>query len=122
MITGETMEPARVFVIWTHPLFHETVRRLLSEWNVSVVGATSDHRKADALIAELEPNVVILEESIEQDGTDEQETMSILSAGPNVIRLSLSDNEMLLYRREHRTLGKIEDLVHILTGDTDNSG
>lgn len=114
------MSGNKVFVIWSHPLFFEAVRLLLHESDVPMVGATSDHRNAREQIQTIKPDVVILEESEDQQQEDEeQETMAILKAGSHVIRLSLTDNELNVYRRERRTVGKIEDLVNLLTGDSD---
>ena len=112
-----------VFVVWQHPLFFEAVRLLLNESSVSLVGATSDPQQARTQIEDLSPNVVILEHSDDQALEEEdRETMAILHAGPHVIRLSLADNELNVYRRERRTVGKIEDLVNLLKNDVDLKG
>jgi DNA-binding NarL/FixJ family response regulator len=115
----------KVFVIWSNPLFFEAVRLLLHESAVPMVGATSEHRTAQEQIEKLKPEVVILERSEGQpQEIEEQETMAILKSGAHVFRLSLSDNELNVYRRERRTVGKIEDLVNLLTGESShrNSG
>jgi DNA-binding NarL/FixJ family response regulator len=109
------MPGKRVFVIWTHPLFHDSVRLLLSKSEVEIVGATSDHAAAQNQIAALAPDVVIVEQT---DGEEQSsvETISILRAGPQVIRLGLADNEISLYQRERRTAAKADDLVSLITG------
>lgn len=110
----------RVLIIWTHPLFEEAVRRLLQDWGVNIVGSTSDRNSAHEQIATLDPSVVILEDADDQSEDDEQ-TMAILNASAHVIRLNLNDNELRIYRRERRTVGKIEDLEKILLADVDPS-
>lgn len=109
------MPGRRVFVIWTHPLFHDSVRLLLGQSQVEIVGATSDHDAARSQIAALTPDVVIVEQTDEGEQSS-VETMSILRAGPRVIQLNLSDNQISLYRREQRTAAEAEDLVRLITG------
>jgi DNA-binding NarL/FixJ family response regulator len=115
------MGKPRVFIIWTHPLFDEAVRRLLQDWGVSVVGSTSDHSTTREQISALDPSVVILEDADDHSEAEEHKTMAILDAIPHVIRLNLNDNELRIYRRERRTVGKIEDLEKILLADVDPS-
>jgi len=117
------MSRRNVFVIWSHPLFFDAVRLLLQESNVPMVGATSDHRTAQEEIERFKPDVVILEHGEgEPSEIEEQETMAILKSGSHVIRLSLTDNELSVYRREHRTVGKIDDLVNLLNGESNVRG
>ena len=52
----------RVFVIWMNPLFHESVRLLLSHPDVEWVGATSDHAAAHEQIMKLRADTILIEE------------------------------------------------------------
>lgn len=112
------MTSRRVFVIWSHPIFHESLRLLLNHPGIEWVGATSDHRAAHEAILRHQPDTVLLEE-----GEDEEvpcEAVRIIGAGPTnvrVIRLSLSDNELSVYHRERRTIGAAEELLQIIQGD-----
>lgn len=110
------MVTQRVFVIWTHPLFRETVCLLLGPPMVELVGTTDDHSAAQAQIEAARPDVVIIEQ-IDDEGDASEETVAILQQGPKVIRLSLADNELRMYLRELRTLEKVADLVQLITGD-----
>jgi len=115
------MQTRRVFVIWTHPLFLESVRLLLKQAQVELVGATSDHEAAHAQIEAQTPDVVI----IEQTNGEEQaslETISILQSGARVVRLSMDDNEISLYSREHRTAMQADDLANLIVGTTAPEG
>ena len=106
------MAKKRVFVIWTHPLFYESIRLLLNN-EVDLVGSTDDHAKGDREIAELKPELVIIEtpEGLEDLGA---ETFSILQKGPRVIHLSLENNELSLYLRQHKTMDEPSDLMQII--------
>lgn len=110
------MAAQRVFVIWTHPLFRETVCLLLSHPLVELVGTTNDHSAARELIDQARPDVVIIEQF---DGEEQasEETIAILQQGPKVVRLSLADNELRLYLRELRIVEKVADLVGLITDD-----
>lgn len=111
------MPQPSVFVIWAHPLFDEAVRRLLQNWGANIVGSTSDQGTALEQIANLTPDVVILEDAEYPSDAEEQQTMAIINASPHVIRLNLNDNELRSYRRERRTVGKVEDLANLLMSD-----
>jgi chemotaxis response regulator CheB len=104
------MAERSVFVIWTNPLFHETVRLILQQPDVRLVGASSDRADAMSKVAALNPDVVVIEET----GSQDVETMSILMTAPIVIRLGLADNELSVYQRQHRMAANAEDLVRMI--------
>jgi len=113
------MAKKRVFVIWTNPIFYESIRLLLNH-EVDLVGSTDDHIKGDRKIAELKPEVVIMEtpQGLEDLGA---ETISILQKGPRVIHLSLEDNELSLYLRQHKTMDEPSDLMQMILKGADQS-
>ena len=112
------MQATRVFIVWAHPLFDEAVRRLLEQWGVDIVGSTSDQDTALKQIEDLNPEVVILEDADDPSEAEEKQAMAIINQSPHVIRLNLNDNELRSYRRERRTVGKIEDLANLLISST----
>ncbi len=107
------MARRRVFLIWTYPLFKEVVCLLLGQSEVELLGATSDHAEALDLIADLKPDVVIVEVA-EGDQSNCEETISILQVSPRVIRLSLDNNEMKIYQRHDRMMTNVEDLFSLI--------
>ncbi|NIS79007.1 MAG: hypothetical protein GTO14_02010 [Anaerolineales bacterium] len=111
------MAGSRVYIIWTHPLFHESVRLLLRHPQVELVGATSDHSTARNQITALEPDVVIIEE-VNGEGRENEDTVAILRAAPRVIHLSLANNELSIFHRERHTVTQVEDLVSLITSTT----
>jgi DNA-binding NarL/FixJ family response regulator len=102
-------------------LFLESVRLLLRQAQVELVGATSDHDEAQAKIETLTPDVVIIEQT---DGEEQAslETISILQSGARVVRLSMDDNEISLYSREHRTAMQADDLANLIVGNIAEEG
>jgi DNA-binding NarL/FixJ family response regulator len=80
---------------------------------VELLGATSDHAEALDLIADLKPDVVMVEVA-EGDQSDCEETISILQVSPRVICLSLDNNEMKIYQRHDRMMTNVEDLFSLI--------
>jgi AmiR/NasT family two-component response regulator len=113
------MTKKRVFVIWTHPLFYESIRLLLDK-EVEIVGSTSDHAEGNREIAELKPDIVIIE-ALEGLKDLESETIAILQKGPKVIHLSLEDNELNVYLRQHKTMDEPTDLMQMILESADSS-
>ena len=112
------MRIRRVFIIWAHPLFHEAVRRILADTEIEWVGGTSDHAAAHDQIARLQPDTILIEEG--EGGSASAEALEILeasSADVRIIRLSLADNELRVYQREQRTLGRAEELLRLIQSD-----
>jgi DNA-binding NarL/FixJ family response regulator len=107
----------RVFIIWTHPLFYESVRLLLSDPEIEIVGETEDLRSAHSAIAQLRPDTVIVEELGEGAPS---EFLSVLESSQwpsRVIGFSLNDNRLNIYRHEKRNAGKAADLRHLVISD-----
>ncbi len=107
----------RVFVIWTHQLFHESVRLLLNHPEVEWVGETSDHQAVQDEIIKLEPDTILIEEI---EGSIPSEVMEILGTchwGVRVIGLNLTNNKLSIYHREQRTVRQAEDLLRLILSD-----
>lgn len=112
------MAARRVFVIWTHPIFYESVRLLLNHPDVELVGATSDYVAAKDEILDLQPDTILIEEA---GASVRAEVMGILETSPwsvRVIGLSLAYNELRVYHREQRTVAREEDLLRLVLGDS----
>jgi DNA-binding NarL/FixJ family response regulator len=112
-----TMTARRVFVVWTHPIFRESVRLLLRHPGIEWVGATSDYAAAKDEILSVRPDTVLVEGIA---GSMPTEVMEILEASlwnVRVIGLSLADNELSVYHREHRTVARGEELLRLVLSD-----
>lgn len=114
------MSVRKVYVLWTNPLFQEVLRVLLSESSLMLVGHSNDHSLARVEIDRLAPDVVIVE-STENHSESSDETISFLQSGSRVIRLSLADNDLSIYRHESRTVEDIEDLIGVMMNTHDES-
>jgi DNA-binding NarL/FixJ family response regulator len=105
----------RVFVIWTHPLFYESVRRLLQHPDIEWAGATSDRASIQAQLVSLCPDTVLLEEETNRDTA--AEVLRILGANSTatrLIQLNLTENELTIYHREQKTVRQADDLLRLI--------
>jgi hypothetical protein len=122
-MVGGGMATQRVFVIWLHPIFYESVRLLLNHPAIQWVGATSDHTTVKDEILNLRPDTVLIEEEVEGDFL--AKIVEILEACPwnmRVVGLGLADNKLTVYHREQRVAGKVDDLLDlILSGIVEKS-
>ena len=108
------MSSRSVYVIWTHPLFHESVRLLLNHSDIEFVGANSDYAAAQSEILRVRPDTILMEEFGDEH---HNQVMQILEACPwevLVILISLSDNQLNVYHHEQRMVGRAEDLLHLV--------
>lgn len=111
------MAARRVFVIWTHSIFYESVRLLLNHPEVELAGASSDYVAAKDEILSLQPDTILIEEVSNGART---EVMEILETSPWSVRimgLSLADNKLSVYHREQRTVGQAGDLLRLVLSD-----
>ncbi len=108
------MTSHQVFVIWKHPLFHESVRLLLKHPDVNLVGSSSDYTNAYEQIQSLQPDTILME-AAEKLYSDE--VVKLLESCPwslRVMLISLGDNQLSMYYREQKTVGKVDDLLHLI--------
>jgi DNA-binding NarL/FixJ family response regulator len=108
------MAARRVFIIWTHPLFHESVRLILNHPDIEWLGGTSDYTAAPDKIAHLRPDTVLFEESPAIPATH------FLEPGAwnyRLIGLNLEDNRMHLYNYTQENVIRASDLLTFILED-----
>jgi AmiR/NasT family two-component response regulator len=103
----------RVFVIWTNPLFHESVRRLLAHPDVEWVGEASDYVAAQGNIAALQPDTVLVE-AVENNISQVLDILRASHGNVRIISLGLADNSLSLYQHQEQVVAKAEDLLFVL--------
>ena len=107
----------RVFAIWAHPIFHESVRLLLSHPDIEWTGATSDYAAAKDAILNLQPDTVVVEEVGGQVPAEVTQVLEAIPWAVRIISLNLTDNKSIVYHRERRTIEQPEDLLHLIQGE-----
>ena len=111
------MTGQRVFEIWTHPLFHEALRRMLAGTGVELVGGLPAHAAAGDPIARARPDTIIVEEP-DEDGVSAEVLDLVQAVAANVwfVCVSQVDGELRAYQRPHPTLGRGEGLLQLICG------
>jgi DNA-binding NarL/FixJ family response regulator len=84
--------PVRVLVVDDHPLFRDTVRRLLVQEGFVVVGEVADGGAALAAVWDLHPDLVLLDVQLpDTDGFRVAQELSHLASPPAVVLISNRD-------------------------------
>jgi len=107
----------RVFAIWAHPIFHESVRLLLNRPDIEWTGATSDYAAAKDAIWGLRPDTILVEEVGGQVPDEVKEILEAIPWAVRIISLNLADNKSIVYQRERRTIEQPEDLLRLIHGN-----
>lgn len=111
------MSIQRIFIIWSNPLFRESVRLLLKHQDIEIIGAAADFADAQDEILRLQPDTLIIEDI---GGGTHAEALAILESShcvKRIIGFSLDDNKLSVYRREERTVVRAEDLLSLVHSD-----
>ena len=112
----------RVYAIWAHSLFHESVRLLLNRPDIEWTGATSDYAAAKDAILSLRPDTVLVEEVGGQVPAEVKEILEEIPWTVRIISLNLDDNKSIVYQRERRMIVQPEDLLDLIRGDLPQGG
>lgn len=110
------MADHQVYVIWTNPLFHDSLRQLLDHNNINWVGAASDIQTAAEEILQLFPDTILIEDV--EDKSNTNIFMNIVDQfgwDLQVIGVSLNDNELNIFQHAKQMVGKPEDLIRLIT-------
>lgn len=107
----------RVFIVWTNPLFYESVRLLLSHPEIDIVGETANFSDAQDIIRRLRPDTVIVEEVGNEVPAEVLAVLEQSKWHTRIIGFSLDDNRLNLYHREERNAGEAADLRHLVFSD-----
>jgi len=110
----------RVFILSARPLFGQGVESLLRrETGLEIVGREADVDLAMDRIRELQPDVVVLDNSSPVCLLTPA-VMDIFAACPGVrvVGLNLENNTVCIYSGEQRVVESMEDLVEAIEHDS----
>jgi chemotaxis response regulator CheB len=111
----------RVFVLWKHPLFHETIRLLLHHPDIDLSGAAIDDADSREKLDAHQPEILILERSASGDRREET-PLGLLDEDVRVIWLSLDDNVLSEFTRHNHTVQHRDDLLGLVLEDHSGTG
>ena len=107
----------RLFVIWTNPLFRDSVRLLLSHPDLQWVGEASDWETAQPEILSLQPDTILIEEGEDNVSIEATQILKASLWNVRVVSVSLDNNKLSLFCREQKTVGQAEDLLNLVLGE-----
>ena len=109
------MSQHRVYVLWNHRLFDESVRLLLKKAGIEWVGSACDVENGLHSIEQSKPDTIFIEEG--EGGNIPDKVIHLLDTSPNTIRLfrlNIVDNRLEIYYREQKTVLQVEELMQLI--------
>ncbi len=109
------MTKHRIYVLWNHPLFDESVRLLLQKAGIEWAGSSSSLEEGLHSIEQLRADTIFIEE--EEEGIIPEKAIQLLETGKNglrLFRLNLVDNVLKIYYREQKTVLQVEELLQLV--------
>lgn len=101
-----------IFIISSHPLFSYGLENLIrQETGASVIGRETDVDRAIEVIAELQPDVVILDNDDTLEPSPDLLHLLKATSGGKVISLNLQNNSLHIYRTIEQIVKDTEDLM-----------
>ncbi len=112
----------RVYLVWMHPLFHESVRRLLDHPDVALIGSNSDPTVARHEIESTRPDIVVVEEIGSSTTATALTVLEACTWDVAVVTLNLNDNSLSVYHRKQEQVGTGEELLGFLLQEATKGG
>ena len=105
-----------VYVIWTHPLFHVSIRALLDHPEIELIGSSSDWIIALEEIAESKPEIIIIEEDDLEINTSINLMVNLGSNHPDyhIIGLNINDNKLNVFHHQEQKVMEVDDLMRLV--------
>lgn len=110
----------QVFIISQYPLFGQGLRSLLhAEPEIDIIGQESDVDRAIAQVADLQPDVIILDSDDSTDATNAVLLQRLLQENSNirVVGMSLQHDQLRTYTTQHRVISSVNDLLDAIIRD-----
>ncbi len=118
------MTKHRIYVLWNHPLFDESIRLLLQKAGIEWAGSSSSVEEGLRSIEQLRADTIFIEEG--EGGSIPENAIHLLDTGKSGIRLfrlNIADNVLKIYYREQKTVLSVEELLQFVQNhDGDEKG
>jgi len=100
-----------VYLVWHHLLLRDTVRAILQQDNLSVVGESHGVDPSSEIFA-LHPDVVL----VEDEGGWTEKLLEIMPRlkSTHLVSINMADNKLYIYHCEERMLNQMGDLTAAL--------
>ena len=104
----------RLFVIWTSPIFRDSVQLLLDHPEIEWLGATSDYASAPKDIRVKQADTIVIEQVGSGLPVALSELLDTESDSARVICVSLDENQVRVYSRENWTVAEAGNLLQLV--------
>lgn len=104
----------RLFMIWTSPIFRDSIQLLLDHPELEWLGMASDYGAVQEEINTLHPDTIVVEEVA---GGLPAQMIELLEGDNSVLQLicvSLEDNRLRIFTRENRAVAEASDLLQLI--------
>lgn len=104
----------RLFMIWSTPIFRDSIFLLLDHPEIEWLGAASDYEAVQEEIHQLHPDAIVVEEV---DGGLPDKVIELLETNNSVRQLicvSLEDNRLRIFTRENKAVAEASDLLQLV--------
>lgn len=108
------MSAQTVLLIWSNPLFLDSIQRLLKNPAVTCVDLPLDTLSIKDEIHQFRPDVVIIEKTANEIPLNVMEIFGTYSRKMRVLEVSLSHNEISIYQHQQMMIGKADDLLNFI--------
>ena len=111
------MYTQKVFVFWATPLFYESICWLLKHPNIKLVGSTSNYAVVSSDIFSKKPDTILIEDTGEHHSEMIMEYLENLPWAIKIILLGLTDNKLVVFHHEQRSMVQTEDLLQLILSE-----
>lgn len=111
------MSTQKVFVFWITPLFYESICWLLKHPEIKLVGATSNYAEVPADVVRKRPNTILIENTGQHCSEMIMEYLDSLPWAIKIILLGLTDNKLIVYHHERRSMAQTDDLLQLILSE-----
>lgn len=116
-ICTDHMSTQKVFIFWVTPLFYESICMLLKRPNIILVGSTSNYATISAEIVTKKPDTILIEDTGKHHSEMIMEYLETLPWAIKIILLGLTDNKLVVYHHEQRSMVQTEDLLRLILSE-----
>ena len=116
------MAQHKIYVIWSNPIFRDSLRMIIKHPQIEWVGCKRDFTPALEEIKNLVPDTILVERS-------EQFTLAELIQGLEqgaselqIIGMSMENNTVTIYHRENYSMVQEDELLKIILSATKTGG
>jgi AmiR/NasT family two-component response regulator len=116
--TTKGMIMVRVYAFWRNPIFHDSVRMLLKHPQVEWVGDSSDPTAFNDEVIQLQPDIVLIEQTEEKEYTEILELLRANSICMKIIAINLEDNQLQILKSDKKTIVQAEDFLDLVLSNS----